>query len=260
MVGADHAGYTDGFCELEKLVPHLATLETERIDHYIYGLAPEIRGMKSEKKAKVIRNFATIVQEPKKQYGGNLTKCDKCKFHHQGQCFTCTICPKLGPTAKFCRNNNQGQAKQKVCFECVITEHNVSSSNASTSTLRAGSDYLHGIEALNGNNFSTWLEQVKLTLGFMDLDYSPRHDVPPPLDTDFTVEQKKDLVEEQFKGTSKTNAGILILRMLTTKYSGTGGVREHIMMMNDMANQLKTLDMEISEGFLVHFIMKSLPS
>ncbi|KAK9048283.1 hypothetical protein SSX86_032755 [Deinandra increscens subsp. villosa] len=68
-----------------------------------------------------------------------------------------------------------------------------------------------------------------------------------------------DLVEEQFKGTSKTNAGILILRMLTTKYNGVSGVRGHIMMMNDMANQLKTLDMEISEGFLVHFIMTSLP-
>ncbi|KAD3640646.1 hypothetical protein E3N88_29869 [Mikania micrantha] len=132
----------------------------------------------------------------------------------------------------------------------------------------------------------------------MDLDYSLRHDAFPPLDTDFTVEQKKvhdqwersnrmslmviknsisptirgsipnsenvkvylDSVEEQFKGTSKTNVGILILRMLTTKYSGTGGVREHIMMMNDMANQLKTLDMEISKGFLVHFIMTSLPS
>ncbi|KAD7476946.1 hypothetical protein E3N88_00082 [Mikania micrantha] len=136
----------------------------------------------------------------------------------------------------------------------IVTKHNISSLNASTSTLRAISGYLHGIEPLNGNNFSTWLEQVKLTLGFMDLDYSLRHDAPPPLDTDFTVEQKKvhdqwersnrmslmvylDLVGEQFKGTSKTNAGILILRMLTTKYSGNGGVREHIMMMNDMANQ-----------------------
>ncbi|KAD6454718.1 hypothetical protein E3N88_09424 [Mikania micrantha] len=171
-------------------------------------------------------------------------------------------------------------------------------STPTTSTLRAGSGYLHGIEPLNGNNFTTWLEQVKLTLGFMDLDYSLRHEAPSPLDTDFRVEQKKvhdqwersnrmslmviknsisptirgaipnsenakvylDLFEEQFKGTSKTNACIVILKMLTTKYSGPGGVRDHIMMMNDMANQLKTLDMEISEEFLVHFIMTSLPS
>ena len=48
--------------------------------------------------------------------------------------------------------------------------------------------------------------------------------------------------------------------MLTTKYDGVSGVSEHIMMMNDMANKLKSMDMEISEGFLVHFIMTSLPS
>nr|GEY15134.1 putative zinc finger, CCHC-type [Tanacetum cinerariifolium] len=35
--------------------------------------------------------------------------------------------------------------------------------------------------------------------------------------------------------------------MLTTKYDGVSGVREHIMMMSDMANKLKGVDMEISE-------------
>ncbi|KAK3032791.1 hypothetical protein RJ639_035894 [Escallonia herrerae] len=48
--------------------------------------------------------------------------------------------------------------------------------------------------------------------------------------------------------------------MVTLKYSGSNGVREHILRMNDMASQLKGLDMEISEGFLVHFIMTSLPA
>ncbi|GJX33756.1 hypothetical protein Tco_0245313 [Tanacetum coccineum] len=65
-------------------------------------------------------------------------------------------------------------------------------------------------------------------------------------------------VEEQFKGSSKANASTLILKMLTTKYDGLSGVREHIMMMNDMASKLKGMDMKISEGFLVHFIMTSL--
>nr|GEV46018.1 UBN2_2 domain-containing protein [Tanacetum cinerariifolium] len=66
-------------------------------------------------------------------------------------------------------------------------------------------------------------------------------------------------VEEQFKGTSKADASTLILKMLTTKYDGVSGVREHIMMMNGIANKLKGMDMKISEGFLVHFIMTSLP-
>ena len=48
--------------------------------------------------------------------------------------------------------------------------------------------------------------------------------------------------------------------MITMKYDGHSGVREHIMKMSDMASQLKGMDMEISEGFLVQFIMTFLPS
>ncbi|KAI3677451.1 hypothetical protein L2E82_51665 [Cichorium intybus] len=66
-------------------------------------------------------------------------------------------------------------------------------------------------------------------------------------------------VEDQFKGTSKAHASTLILKMLTTKYDGISGVRENIMTMSDMANKLKGMDMSISNGFLVHFIMTSLP-
>ncbi|GJX63815.1 putative reverse transcriptase domain-containing protein [Tanacetum coccineum] len=42
---ANHAGYTDRFHELAKLVPHLVTPESSRIKRCIAGLAPEIRGM-----------------------------------------------------------------------------------------------------------------------------------------------------------------------------------------------------------------------
>ena len=44
------------------------------------------------------------------------------------------------------------------------------------------------------------------------------------------------------------------------KYDGHSCVHEHIMKMSDMASQLKGMDMTISEGFLVHFIMTSFPS
>ncbi|KAK3036072.1 hypothetical protein RJ639_029825 [Escallonia herrerae] len=67
-------------------------------------------------------------------------------------------------------------------------------------------------------------------------------------------------IEEQFQDSSKAHATTLITKMVTLKYSGSNGVREHILRINDMASQLKGLDMEISEGFLVHFIMTSLPA
>ncbi|RVW75685.1 hypothetical protein CK203_055223 [Vitis vinifera] len=67
-------------------------------------------------------------------------------------------------------------------------------------------------------------------------------------------------VEEQFLGTSKSLASTLMIKMITMKYDGHSGVREHIMKMSDMASQLKGMDMAILEGFLVHFIMTALPS
>ncbi|GJZ87842.1 putative reverse transcriptase domain-containing protein, partial [Tanacetum coccineum] len=42
---AGHASYTDRFHELTRLVPHLVTPENRRIKRYVYGLAPQIRGM-----------------------------------------------------------------------------------------------------------------------------------------------------------------------------------------------------------------------
>ncbi|GJS65663.1 putative RNA-directed DNA polymerase [Tanacetum coccineum] len=55
-------------------------------------------------------------------------------------------------------------------------------------------------------------------------------------------------VEEQFKGTSKAHASTLILKMLTTKYYGVSGVREHIMMITIMETNGKAWPLEINEG------------
>jgi hypothetical protein len=55
----------------------------------------------------------------------------------------------------------------------------------------------------------------------------------------FTAKEYLFFVEEQFKSTSKTNASAIIMKMLTFKYNETKDVREHIMMMNDMAAKFK---------------------
>nr|GEU61087.1 putative zinc finger, CCHC-type [Tanacetum cinerariifolium] len=110
------------------------------------------------------------------------------------------------------------------------------------------------IEPLTGTNFSTWRDQVKLTLEVMDLDHALCIDPLAALTAKRAIPDSQNekeyliSIEEQFKGTSKSHASTLILKMLTTKYDGVSGVREHIMMMSDMANKLKGMDMEISEG------------
>ncbi|GAV60176.1 UBN2_2 domain-containing protein, partial [Cephalotus follicularis] len=140
-------------------------------------------------------------------------------------------------------------------------------------------------------------KQIGIVLGVIDLDHALRIDTPAAIMAHSTTEKRVTYekwersnrmslmimkssisvairgaipdstnsktylayVEEQFKSSSKAHASTLIMKMFTTMYGGTSGVREHIMMMNDMASRLKGMEMAISEGFLVHFIMTSLP-
>ncbi|KAD7117391.1 hypothetical protein E3N88_04659 [Mikania micrantha] len=155
-----------------------------------------------------------------------------------------------------------------------------------------------GIETLIGANYSSWKDSLMLTLGIAKFGYALREPTPPALTDNSTAEAKllhekwekanrmalifiknsispiirvaiPDLpnakayltsVEEQFRGTFKAHASTLIMKLVSTKHDGVSGIREHIMMMNDMARKLKGLDMEISDDFLVHFIMTSLPT
>ncbi|GJU56025.1 putative reverse transcriptase domain-containing protein [Tanacetum coccineum] len=56
MVRVGHAVYTDRFHELARLVPHLVTPETKRIERYIYGLATQIYRMVASTKPPTIQN------------------------------------------------------------------------------------------------------------------------------------------------------------------------------------------------------------
>ncbi|XP_039829143.1 uncharacterized protein LOC120690526 [Panicum virgatum] len=67
-------------------------------------------------------------------------------------------------------------------------------------------------------------------------------------------------IEENFKSSSKTYASTLIVKLVASQYDGKTGIRKHILNICDMANKLKEMQMKISDGFLVHFIMTSLPS
>jgi gag-polypeptide of LTR copia-type len=74
-------------------------------------------------------------------------------------------------------------------------------------------------------------------------------------------------LDEQFASSDKANTMTLIMKLtflrLTTvtgvrEHIMKMGVREHIMKMKDIVAQLRSLEMEISECFLVYFILNTL--
>jgi hypothetical protein len=67
-------------------------------------------------------------------------------------------------------------------------------------------------------------------------------------------------IEEHFQGSFKSNASMLMTKMMHAKYDGRGSVREHILKTIDMPNKLKDLEMPLPEPYVFHYILLSLPS
>ncbi|XP_042983318.1 uncharacterized protein LOC122312714 [Carya illinoinensis] len=159
-------------------------------------------------------------------------------------------------------------------------------------------DGVYFIPMLDGTNFSDWKDSVQFTLGYMDLDYALRVEQPPAAtDTDAqevienrqwwersnrlslmliksrmsksirgsigdcaTIKELMQAIEEQFVRSDKALANTLIRQFTTKAFDSSKGMRAYITEMRDIVSQLKGLKIEISEPFLVHFILDSLPS
>ncbi|KAF7150240.1 hypothetical protein RHSIM_Rhsim02G0027700 [Rhododendron simsii] len=67
-------------------------------------------------------------------------------------------------------------------------------------------------------------------------------------------------IEEQFVSSDKALASTLMKKLSGMRHNSSKSVRGHIMEMRDIAAQLRALEIEISESFLVHFIVNSLQS
>ena len=66
-------------------------------------------------------------------------------------------------------------------------------------------------------------------------------------------------IDEQFVTSDKALASTLIMKFSTAKLTTVRGVREHIMKMRDIAAQLQTLEVTMSDTFLVLYILNTLP-
>jgi transposase InsO family protein len=131
----------------------------------------------------------------------------------------------------------------------------------------------------------------------MDIDYAIRKDKPPALTDTSTAadialyerwersnrfsmmfiktrisigirgsvnqhEKVRDLlkaIDEQFVTSDKALASTLIMKFSSLRLTSVRSAREHIMQIRDIVAQLKKLEVEMSESFLVHYILNTLP-
>ncbi|GKB83412.1 reverse transcriptase domain-containing protein [Tanacetum coccineum] len=148
MVGVGHVTYTDRFHELARLVPHLVTPEGKRIERYVYGLAPQIRGMVAATKPKTIQKAVQIAstltdealrngsikknpenrgnrEEPSKDRNVR----DDNKRTRTGNAFATTTNPvgreNTGtvPKCKICNTYHLPKAPCRTCFNCNRPGH-----------------------------------------------------------------------------------------------------------------------------------------
>lgn len=67
-------------------------------------------------------------------------------------------------------------------------------------------------------------------------------------------------IEQRFAKNDKAETSTFLQKMISMKYKGKGNIREHIMEMSHLASKLKALKLEISDDFLVHLVLLSLPA
>ncbi|XP_028121909.1 uncharacterized protein LOC114319102 [Camellia sinensis] len=152
------------------------------------------------------------------------------------------------------------------------------------------------IPFLNGDNFSDLKDKILLTLGCIDLDLALSVDEPSEPTVESSAVEKSSYdkwersnclslmlikshisqsirgsispsdkvknytraIEEQFVSSDKALGSTLMNKLSGMKHNNSRSVREHIMEMRDIAARLKSLEIEISESFLVNFILNSL--
>ncbi|XP_078170005.1 uncharacterized protein LOC144564290 [Carex rostrata] len=154
------------------------------------------------------------------------------------------------------------------------------------------------VTVFNGLNFAEWNEQVQFHLGAQDLDIALLVDKPNAIIDEITEEDKAFMAEwersnrlclmflrmtvdgnikvalpdtdnaQEFlanvKARSQTSdkslAGALMAKLTTMKYDGSRTMHAHIVEMTSLSAKLKSLGMTVDEGFLVQFILNSLPN
>ncbi|GJW13006.1 DNA-directed DNA polymerase [Tanacetum coccineum] len=129
--GTDVVSYTQRFQELALMCGRMFPKESDEVEK------------QAENKRKLDNNNQAQQQPPKKQsvaiaytagsgerkeYAGTLPLCNKCKFHHNGQCTVkCANCKRVGHLTRDCRSHAATKNQRTLtCYECGNQGHYIS--------------------------------------------------------------------------------------------------------------------------------------
>ncbi|KAK9667332.1 hypothetical protein RND81_14G248900 [Saponaria officinalis] len=139
------------------------------------------------------------------------------------------------------------------------------------------------IPELRGDKYKVWKERVLLNLGWMDIDYAIRKDEPASI-TEASTHDAINLYDKwersnrlsvmfiktkicaSIRGSLKQYTKVKnLLKVIdeqffsSMRHTDTKGVRDYILRLRNIVAQLKTLEVTISDTFLVNFILCTLP-
>ncbi|KAK9929674.1 hypothetical protein M0R45_016658 [Rubus argutus] len=153
------------------------------------------------------------------------------------------------------------------------------------------------IEPLTGSNYKKWREEIEIYLSMYHLDW-PLYKRQPAALTATSSEKERDYFEEwhrqnrvaknvmkktmsdtirgsieepplatdfmtaigeRFQESEKAQTTTLLNKLLSTKYTGSGSIREHILKLVDYATKLKALKIPVSDDMIIHHALNSLP-
>nr|GEU43413.1 hypothetical protein [Tanacetum cinerariifolium] len=147
MVGAGYATYINRFHELARLVPHLVTPESRKIERYVYSLALQIRRMVAATKPKTMQKAVQIsceltdeavrngsIKKVKKRGSMGEPSKDKNdrddnKRTRTGNVFATTVNPVGGenagawPKCATCNSYHAPEGPCRTCFNCNRPDH-----------------------------------------------------------------------------------------------------------------------------------------
>ncbi|CAM8984116.1 unnamed protein product [Rhodiola kirilowii] len=105
--------------------------------------------------------------------------------------------------------------------------------------------------------YAKWERSNRLSVSFIKTKLCAS--IRGSVDQHTNVKDLLKAIDEQFVTSDKALASTLIMQFSSMRLTEVKGVRDYIMRMRDIAAQLKLLEVTMSESFLVHFILCTLP-